>query len=180
MPDPVAEQIHNLTHAVGVCIMTWAMVERGLTVLYCECIDSGVGSKNFMLNASTFESVISIDARLDMVGATLKWKSGLFFVAHVPAPDYIGEWKSLRNQIRDKYVKRNELAHSDIIQRGQEDGSTLVRLAPFPTVSNVMYKTLLSLDQLRERNTLFEKLSADIGNFRDRIRTIPTLPPISP
>ena len=156
------------------------MVERGLSVLYCECVDFGPGTKKFGLHTAIFDSVISIDARLDMIEASLKWRSGLLHDPKAPLPDYLVEWKPLRSKIRRKYDKRNEIAHSDIIHRGMEDGSQLVRLAPFPTITNTTFKTLLSMDELRERNAIFEKLAGEINRFRDRIRAIQAIPPKPP
>lgn len=162
--------------------MTWAMVERDIALLYCECMGAGVGlgsGKSFGLHAAIFDSVISIDARLDMISAALKWRSGILFDSTISSPDYVIEWKSLRGKIRKKYDKRNEIAHSDIIQRGMDNGSQLVRLAPFPTFTNTTFKTLLSLAELREREKIFSKLACDIVTFIDRIRALPKQPPIS-
>jgi hypothetical protein len=170
--DIVQQERHNITHAVGECIMTWATVEIGLTVLYCECIGSGIGAKDFWLHASIFDSVISIDARLKMISTSLEWNGGRFFHQAKPAPEYLKEWTKLRDNIRKKYDKRNEIAHSDLTQRGMEDGSQLVRLAAFPTLTNgavVKRKTLLNLNELYQRKAQFENLSGDIIRFRDRV-----------
>jgi hypothetical protein len=72
---PVDQQVANLRQAIGECITTWAMIERGLTVLYCECVGSPVGSPNLWLHASIFASVISIDTRLDMLERALELRT---------------------------------------------------------------------------------------------------------
>ena len=172
---PVEEQREIILHAIGECIPTWAMVERGLTVLYCECVGSPVGSPNLWLHAAVFDSVISIDARLQMVETALELRSGVILTSpRQMSPQYLLDWGALRKKIRKKYDKRNEVAHSDISQRG-----TVVRLLAFPTLTTGALdgnQKLLNLDQLRDRRQMFERLSGEIVQFRDQVRA--ALPPL--
>ena len=177
---PVDQEVANLRQAIGECITTWAMIERGLTVLYCECVGSPVGSPNLWLHASIFDSVISIDTRLDMLERALELRTGGVLTAkRATSPQYLSDWKRLRNQIRKKYDKRNEVAHCDISQRGMEDGSTMVRVLAYPTLTTGALggnQKLLSIEQLRERIKLFEQLSGEIVTFTDQVRA--ALPPL--
>jgi hypothetical protein len=95
---------------------------------------------------------------------------------------YLSDWKRLRSQIRKKYDKRNEVAHSDISKRGMDDASTLVRLLAFPTLTSGALggnQKLLSIEHLRERIKLFEQLSGEISTFTDQVGGALPPPPIS-
>jgi hypothetical protein len=183
MAETWEQERDAIIRLIGECITTWSMVERGLTLLYCECVGSPVGSPDLWLHASIFDSVISIDARLAMVQtALLGGVRRLTRPRSEPVP-YLSEWKELRKKIRKKYDKRNEVAHSDITQRGMEDGSQMVRLLAFPTLTTGalgVNQTLLSIGQLRDRIKEFEKLSGEISAFRDQVRASLARPPKSP
>jgi hypothetical protein len=164
----------NLIRGIGECIVTWAMVERGLTVLYCECVGFPVGDPDFWLHASVFDTVISIDTRLTMVQSALGAKSTRLTTPEMTTSQVMA-WKKLRKKIRKGYDKRNQVAHSDVTQRGMEDGSQLVRLLPFPTLSTGSFASdqkSLNVEDLRERKREFEQLSGEIMKFREQIRAV--------
>jgi hypothetical protein len=183
IPGSTEQQRAAFTQAVGECIMTWAMVERCLTVLYCECIGCPPGSPNFPLQASIFDTVISIDARLAMLQTALEPQSRRLMKPNPTLMPLFSEWKTtLRKKIRKNYDKRNEVAHSDIEQTGMADGSQLVRLATFTTLTKGMLssgQTLLSIDQLHARAEEFKKLSGEIVNFMGRVRDLQNLPDLA-
>jgi hypothetical protein len=172
MANTVEQDRHNLTHAVGECIMAWAAVERSLAVLYCECVEFPPGTARFNLHTAVFDIVVSIDARLGMVGAALTWRSGAHLRNRKTTPNYLTEWSALRQKIRDSYVLRNGIAHSDIAQRGLKNGKQMVMLVSFPTITNAT-KTALTLVQIKERQREFEKLAGRIIEFKNRIKTVP-------
>ena len=181
MADTVEEQRANLLRAVGECITTWAAVERSLSALYCECVGSPIGAPDFWLHASIFDSVISIDTRLDMIQAALERNSGTL-KPKAKRAQHLLDWKKLRAKIRRKYTKRNEVAHSDVSQSMDKDGSTLVRLLAYPTLTTGGLdgnQTFLDVKQLRERTTVFDNLGGEIGVFRDRTRAVLTRLPKS-
>lgn len=159
--------------AIGQCITTWAAVERALTLLYTDCVGCGVGTPEFTSHAAIFNSVISIDARLDMIEAALRTRR----------TGFLNSWKTLRDKVGKRYKKRNEVAHSDIAQTGMQDGSQLVRLLVFPTLTTGVHggpTKLLRLAELRDRRKSFERLSNEVISFRDQVRAAPAPPPKSP
>ena len=173
------QERHDITHAVGECLMTWAMVERDISILYCECFGdshkAGAG-----IHFAVFDSVISIDARMAMIAAALKWNAALDVAPINPFTAFLAEWEILRKTIRKKYNKRNEVAHSDIIQYPGSDGAQVVELAPFPTFTNSAFQTKLSHRQLMERKNAFAALAREIVEFSDSIRAAQALLPRSP
>jgi hypothetical protein len=181
-PDTKAQE-DEIMRAVGECITEWAAVERCLALLYCECVGDGMAAGNqpkpLSQHIAVFDAVVSIDARLDMIQAALRWRSGLLFDPSLTPPPYMDEWKSLRSRIRKKYVMRSELAHSEIARTGREGKPPLVWLKPFPTITSAFSKAMLTLDALAQRKELFEKLSGEIFTFQGSIRATPMIPPKS-
>jgi hypothetical protein len=63
-----------------------------------------------------------------------------------------------------------------------EDGSTMVRVLAYPTLTTGALggnQKLLSIEQLRERIKLFEQLSGEIVTFTDQVRAALLPLPIS-
>lgn len=176
MGNPVEER-QTITWLVGECIMQWATVERTLTMLYGTSLGRPLGPPSAWLHASVFDSVISIDTRLDMIAAALSFQAGQLL--KTDAEDLaakwlpiLDEWKSLRKKVRKKYNKRNEVAHSDITQMGGEAGEQIVRLHAFPTLTSGSFgwnKQLLSASELQERASAFRILGAEIMSFQFRV-----------
>src|SRR4051812_34592953 len=104
-----AEERRTLMQMVGECIMGWSTVEWNLTSLYGESVGSPLGPATAWLQASIFDSVVSLDARLDMIGAALDYQSGRHrghFFSPTP-PEHEARWRPvleawgpLRNRIR--------------------------------------------------------------------------------
>jgi hypothetical protein len=69
-----------------------------------------------------FSSVISLDARMDIIRATIEWLK-----AHkkdeAAGHDFVKEWNSLKEKIRKHYKSRNGVAHSCIYHSKNPDGS---------------------------------------------------------
>jgi len=160
----------DLSHAIGECLMAWSEVEWNLCLLYCECVSPKKGKFfNPDPHAAIFDSVISIDARMDMVRAIIDWK-----ISSNEAPklkvDSAAAWKILRAKIRKKYSKRNEVAHSSAVQYSDKDGRQKVELQPFSTYSSFSSKSnFLTLDDLRERKRSFRLLAMEVSAFRNQL-----------
>jgi hypothetical protein len=169
MAEPLEQQVHNLTHAVGECILAWSQVERGICLMYCELIGHGPGARTFSMHAAIFDSVISIDARLDMIETAIFQRIGTI----VPV------WNKLRNKVRDGYDRRNQMAHSDIIQSGLKGKPVAVRILSFPTFTNgnSPNKALFDLRQIRERREKFEQLSGEVIKVTRRLLEALAPPP---
>lgn len=172
MVDPEKERT-TITQLIGECIMAWAHVERVLTILYSECVGAPPVHRDFWLHAGVFESVISIDTRMDMIETALRCQEFKFLKAKRSRRSASwkaiwDEWKPLRTRIRKKYNKRNEIAHSDISDR-DISMSRRVRLLAFPTLTRGQFgnePTLLDSGQLKDRKEAFGRLAAEIVEFR--------------
>jgi hypothetical protein len=170
MADDPEKERAKLTHLVGECIMAWSGVEKSLTVLYCECLGVttfGLIGPEFWLHTWIFDSVISIDARLDMIEAALGFQRGKLDTdpafANSPWRPVFDRWSPMRAKIRKRYNKRNEIAHSEIVAT-DTDG---LRLKPYPTLSSMWGTgTLLDAGQLEERRGKFVELGFEIMKFK--------------
>ncbi len=157
--------------AVGECLMTWAMVERDLSLVYNDCLNSTTGPiTNIGIHVAVFDAVISIDARMGMIAAAINWKANSEEIAANPFIELKTEWEHIRKRVRKGYNKRNEVAHSDIIQWADDNGVQVVRLAPFPTFTNGTFIIRLSHKELMERKSSFEVMARELMKFSDRIR----------
>jgi hypothetical protein len=177
MANDPAEERRIIAQALGECIIGWAAVEKGLSILYGECVGAFATSAKFWLHASIFDSVISIDARLDMIETALNYRSSEILK---DKPDrhkmlwepLLVEWKRVRTRVRKKYDKRNEIAHSEIIHRGMQDGSQMTRLLAFPTLTKFSLgqnQKLLSVQQLEERLAAFREVSNEVVVFQNKL-----------
>ena len=182
--DDLAEKRRLILQRVGECIMAWSTVEWNITLLYGECIGQAVTeAPGNWLHASVVDSVVSLDARLDMVEAALEFHAYGGFEEH--GAEHVEKWKptltewtSLRAQIRKRYKKRSAVAHSTISQANTGDGPR-IGLVPFPTLSGLQRNNgaMLSADQLQERARLFEGLCNRIQAFIHQVRAALGKPP---
>ena len=169
-PPTIAEQQAAIFQAVGECISAWAMVERNLSILYNDCITHATGStSNLGIHISVFDAVISLDARISMIRAVIKWKANSNGDKNNPLLAFVDEWNVLAKAVRKRYTKRNEIAHSDIVQWKDNAGNSIVNLAPFPTFSNNL-DNRLGLKELAERQSSFAIIAQRINDFIRRIR----------
>jgi hypothetical protein len=166
----IEQDSHDIMHAVGECLMEWSMVELNICILYSECVSPRKGKfHNPGPHAFIFDSVISIDARMDMIKAIIQWRETTNGHALL-VPDCTKSWTRLREKIKTHYKKRHEVAHSSIIQYMNKGGEHIVALAPFATMSSVSSTSKrLTLKELQERKRLFKVLSMEISSFRTRI-----------
>jgi hypothetical protein len=57
--NDIKTQQEQIMIAVGECIVTWSMVERGITLVFCECMDGQFKGGDSWINAVVFEAVVS-------------------------------------------------------------------------------------------------------------------------
>jgi hypothetical protein len=147
------------------------MVERNLSSLYNDCVTHATGpTSNLGIHIAVFDAVISLDARISMIRAAIQWKATSSGDKSNPLSSFVDEWNVLAKAIRKRYTKRNEIAHSDIVQWGDKAGKIVVNLAPFPTFSNSL-DNRLSLKELAERQRSFVVIAQRIDDFTRRIRS---------
>lgn len=176
-PEAVENARREIAELAGLCIMAWAAVERGLSLIYSECIGAGGGKQGDLLHISVFDSVIALQARRDMIKAALEWHRRRAnwqknSDARVHCDDVCTEWHKLSEIIKKQYEKRNQIAHSDISQTGLEGGGQRVGLQPYPTITYPFGKQadlFLSAQQLRMRIVEFEGITGRIVEFRNRV-----------
>lgn len=185
MAESLDEQRHNLTHAMGKCILAWATVEQALTMLYCG-LTEGPGEDSFLSSLMIFEGVISLEVRLAMIGKALEWHNRI-----IPTPELVGlraQWDSLKDRLYKKYKRRHKIAHCDIIMIGAE-----AKLVPFPGVANMIgaispikgrTTETLTLQDLADMEIIFRSLTSEVVALHRQILAFPkrgqVQPPESP
>jgi hypothetical protein len=174
MAESLEQQRHNLTHAIGECILAWAKVEQTIACIFgCTLL-----SELFHVTR-IFDSVISFDARRNMVEASLdvlaeQEDSKL-------TRDHLSKWKKLSDKSRKAYVKRNEIAHCDLKELTSQNKVVAVELLGFSTLTrDFLQAPTLDLKQLRERRNSFIDLANELWDFLEELERLVKLPPESP
>lgn len=171
----IERERREIRELVGQCIMAWSMVERAICALYTQCVDAPPGGPApYWLHAAIFDTVISIDARLDMIEAAIRMQGSRHFSDDLEI--VLSEWTGLKNRLRKRYKRRNEIAHSDIAQGYSRDGKQDARLLVFPTLTGAT--KFLNSSELRLRASLFEQLAQDVMKFESRIASALRRPPV--
>jgi hypothetical protein len=174
MVESLGDQKRNLTHEVGECILAWAYVEQTLTSIFATMF-----RPHFAQAAFTFDSVVSLDARRSMISACLKYRSEdekpVITAAHLAV------WKKLSEKVREKYVKRNEVAHGGLRAASNDNQEMWYALVGFATTTREIFSTeALSLKELKERGDSFRTLGEELWSFVMEIDKSLGQLPISP
>lgn len=191
MPDALEQQRHDLTHAIGECILAWSSVEFELTMLYCEAL--GVRG---MSNVRTFDVIVSLQTRAEVCLEAISWRiDQLATNAHIndeAKQGLIAEAKRLHGRLLKRYKARNGVAHSAIHTRPSNkkdiDSPSVAEVISFPTMhklvtswaswtsDNMSFDGALDVKQLHERRDSFTALKEELGEFRKKLKALPRTP----
>lgn len=148
---------------VGECLHAWGKVEIEVSQLFMIVHAAKWDDFTHPLRAA-FESVVALDARLDMIMASVKAIDGL-------RDAYPPHFKSLRKKTLALYRKRHEIAHFVLI--GRKDGDALQhRIKPFFTwaaFQNDTGRAELDIKQIRERKAAFFALAERFVHHRQHV-----------
>jgi hypothetical protein len=100
----VAQDKLNMMAAVGYALTKWGAVEDSMARLF----GAAIGSARPYVCAEVFFSVVSIEARLDMLDAAMQSR----FAADQTV---LTNWTNIKNRIGKRKKRRNEIAHGQVI-----------------------------------------------------------------
>lgn len=155
-----------LFSAVGESIQAWSIVEQNIGHLFLALHDRAAENWSDPLRAS-FEVVISLETRLDMIHATV--------IADPRTVDYQPHYNALRNKLKRLYKKRHEVAHYTLAGSVPSDpagGPVILHLLPFFTVASMMTGTgraPLRVPDIHERTRSFTRAAARVRNHANYI-----------
>lgn len=148
---------------VGECLHAWGNVEIEVSQLFMIVHAAKWDEFTHPLRAA-FESVVALEARLDMIMASVQAIAGL-------ENAYPPHFKSLRKKTLALYRKRHEIAHFVLI--GRKDGDALQhRIKPFFTwaaFQNDTGRAELDIKQIRERRAAFLALAERFVHHRQHV-----------
>jgi hypothetical protein len=157
--DPASQPLNVqqvlLTNAVGNCLMVWAGIERLLHAMFSAHVVRQSRNKNkFVIADSIWSAVISFEARLKMVDASINgdlWKEETSRFEKVKA-----DWRLLYNYIVRMSSKRNEIAHGTMMN---QDGKAMV-IVPYATT--IPFRDGISITEVVDRATKFVELERSL------------------
>lgn len=145
-------QIAAVNAAVGECLGAWTRVEVEISTLFMVIHSRSWEEFTHPLRAA-FEAVISLEARLAMIRASVGADTDL-------CDSYGGHFNSLHNKVMKSYKKRHEIAHFMPVGRAK-DNATIFGIKPFftwATFENETGKSELYLTQINDRRDGFYQL----------------------
>lgn len=161
----------EIYQAVGECLHAWGNVETDITHLFMLLHGHSWNVFDHPLRAA-FEAVISFEARLSMIRATIS-------ADHTISSDYSAHFHTLQSKLTKSYRKRHEVAHFVLIGRGSTNSPVQSHaIRPFfnwnDFTNNVGPE--LNLKQIQERRKSFFDLSERISQHRQFVGKIKKLP----
>lgn len=160
--DPDAPEAVEFYRWLGLCISTWAFVDRHLYQIFHHAV--GFEQKQ---SAFFYYRTRAFNQRLQMVDGALKM--------FLPLAEYDGRWKPLRIEIESLSHTRNIFAHHPVLrQAASENGQAFdkycIYIEPYERVLNNDYpglrgKVVLELADLKQHNVEAEHLVSKLHEF---------------
>ena len=141
--------------AVGRCLEKWAWVETNLALLMMGLMRHRRGN----LVGAAFHSAVSFRAKLKMVDAIAQ---------QTLAGQWLQNWDKLRDRIRRRSEKRNQIAHFHLMGHGKPTAPLEMRLHPYWSITRNLPAPKnegLTAEQLHQRADLFTELSFEVLEF---------------
>jgi hypothetical protein len=138
--DPNAEEAKEFFRQLGMCVGTWAFIDRRLYQIFHHA--RGMEQQQ---SALKFYSKRAFGRRLEMTDDALK--------ALLPKETYDSEWKPIFTETTNLSYTRNILAHHPTKRLGTaKDGKPLdiysIHIEPYERILNYNYPGLLGKDEL--------------------------------
>lgn len=143
-----------VVHAVGECLMAWAMAEEATHELFVQQLVTKSDNPNrFTVARSVWFSVIGFDSRLRMADAAIK--------GNIKDASTLADWRLLLNYTIKMSTLRNEAAHGML---ANFDGVE-IKVMPYGT-DMLKRKEPLTMTELKCRTALFIDLEKAISWFQ--------------
>jgi hypothetical protein len=142
-----------IVHAVGECLMAWAMAEESVHELFVQQLVAKSDNPNrFTVARSVWFCIIAFDSRLKMADAAVK--------ANIRDPETLADWRLLLNYTTRMSALRNEVAHGMLANFD----NTEMKIMPYGT-DMLKRKEPLTLGELKRRTGLFVALESALSWF---------------
>lgn len=140
--DPTSENAKDFFQQLGVCISTWAFVDRRLYQIFHHAS----GSKQQQESALSYYKQRAFGRRLDLVDDALK----TMLLKEI----YESDWKPLFTEATELSYTRNILAHHpakclSTLKNGEPLAIYSIHIEPYERILNYNYPGLLGKDELR-------------------------------
>lgn len=135
------DQETEIKFAIANCILAWSGVEIHLSLL----LNSMVQAKPMGIALTIWDSVISFEAKLSCLNSV---------AGEVLNKDAFNIWHGLSQKVRKASKKRNEIAHSGLIELHPQK---MLYLVPYLSVGKMSTKKLTA-DEIESRAEYFHKL----------------------
>jgi hypothetical protein len=162
IPDPDAPEAVEFFRWLGLCISTWAFVDRHLYQIFHHAIGFEQEQSAFLYYRNR-----AFNQRLRMVDDALKM--------FLPNHEYTERWKPLRTEAENLSYTRNIFAHHPTLRtgtskNGQAFDSYCIYIEPYERALNNDYpglrgKVSLELPDLRTHKMEVEQLIEKLHNF---------------
>ena len=145
--------------AFGQALDAWTSVEAHLYLIFLGCVSPA----EHRVAAAIYYATTGFGTKLEITHAAIK-------VALEGRPE-LAEWEQLREGARKKYIKRNELAHCDVLSdRNRAEGKRFLlvdsMLDPLRrTNGTFLVEVGLGINELNGRREVFFKLAHQLRNF---------------
>ncbi len=162
VPDPDASEAVEFYRWLGLCVSTWAFIDRHLYQIFHHAV--GCEQKQ---SAFFYYRVRAFNQRLRMVDDALKM--------FLPPHEYNERWKPLRLNTESLSHTRNIFAHHPVLRKAtskdsQAFDSYCIYIEPYERVLNNDYpglrgKVILELADLKQHNMEAEQLVSKLLEF---------------
>ena len=161
----VPENIDEFLKALATALLAWQGVESNLFLIFNFLVAHPIPA----VLSAVYHSVLSINTHRQMVDAA---------AAVVLNKQYFDEWKKLSSKIKEQTKYRNHLAHFGLTLHtdGKGEMNALLTSSIFDARDN-KYREY-GIEQIREWNTLFNSLIADLSKFLDNFPAMLRAQPI--
>lgn len=162
-------QTYELANAVGWALSTWTIIETNLTELFLILSDMVDLNKAHLV----MEAVVSFDGRLKIVGNLMelvKWRG-----------DEGEMWGLLVSRIQRLQARRNELAHFQFVNVGEQAGTTPY-VVPYFSHGAAMRGTIkkVTKDEIWDREKRFRAYAVALGWFGEQLSEMKGIPVANP
>lgn len=162
VPDPDAPEAVEFYRWLGLCVSTWAFVDRHLYQIFHHAM--GFEQKQ---SAFVYYRTRAFNQRLRMVDDALKM--------FLPPPEYDRRWKPLQLETESLSHTRNIFAHHPVLRQATSKNAHAfdfygIYIEPYERVLNNDYpglrgKVILELADLKQHNMETEQLVSKLNEF---------------
>lgn len=133
----------SIQYAIGYAIQQWGSVEDSLCHTYAICV-GGADWRNFGPASAAYWATHSFHNRLAVTDAAVQQV--------IARPCILKTWGTMRERLRQRNKKRNQLAHFAVMHNYKPDGTDEEMVVPYHSQSKYMGITSGIVEQMKIEN----------------------------